>query len=175
MRGKAAQILERLVLLDRHLEKVFWSKVDKSGACWNWLGGKAQRYGMFSIGKHNLRIMAHRMSYVLHFGEIPDGLYVLHTCDNGFCVRPEHLFLGTQKDNIHDMIKKGRRKFAPVKGMSHPQAKLNENVAKDIRSAYRNGVRLCQLASHYGVHRTTIRSIVDGRTWANERPSAGFL
>jgi hypothetical protein len=74
--------------------------------CWYWVGGIARGYGMFSNIKG---IKAHRMSYILFKGEIADGLYVCHSCDNKLCVNPDHLFLGTHQDNLNDMTKKNRR------------------------------------------------------------------
>lgn len=87
---------------------------ERSGGCWNWLGGlfKETGYGKFNAGKgengKTITAYAHRVSYELHTGPIPEGMQVLHRCDNPRCVRPDHLFLGTQLDNMRDMIAKGR-------------------------------------------------------------------
>ncbi len=79
--------------------------------CINWLGA-SNRYGRITVGSRSNGtkrvILAHRLAYELFIGEIPDGLYVLHKCDNTLCVNPEHLWLGTQMENMHDMISKGR-------------------------------------------------------------------
>lgn len=87
----------------------FWSLVDKSGDCWNWRGSPTTNgYGrMMTIG--GLRVGAHRISWTIHNGPIPDGLMVCHRCDNPRCVRPDHLFLGTAYDNNIDSFVKGRR------------------------------------------------------------------
>lgn len=86
----------------------FWSKVDTSGDCWEWTAGCFKRgYGAFSYAGKNPGY-AHRFSYELHHGPIPKGGVVMHTCDNRKCVNPAHLNAGTQRDNIHDSIKKGR-------------------------------------------------------------------
>lgn len=86
----------------------FWTKVEKTeNGCWVF-GGKKGVYGQLRIGK-DVIVVAHRFSWELHYGEIPDGLFVLHHCDNLPCVRPDHLFLGRQKDNIRDMFMKGRQ------------------------------------------------------------------
>lgn len=90
-------------------ETRFWDFVDKTDGCWVWRGSKTNgyRYGFFK--KHGKVVQSHRYSWEMSFGAIPAGLKVLHRCDNPPCVNPSHLFLGTQKDNIHDMIRKGRQ------------------------------------------------------------------
>jgi hypothetical protein len=90
-------------------EERFWKKVNKTEDCWLWLG-HLQRYGRFKPQgiRNSPQVLAHRYSYELHFGPIPIGMNVLHKCDNPACVNPDHLFLGTQKDNVIDMMNKGR-------------------------------------------------------------------
>lgn len=87
--------------------KSFWAKVIKGDGCWEWVGGVTSAgYGSFCADGEFIN--AHRFSWKLHFGPIPDGKHVLHKCDNRRCVRPVHLFLGTNDDNIRDRISKGR-------------------------------------------------------------------
>ena len=87
----------------------FWSKVEKGDGCWLWRGaiGSHGRYGQFNVV--NRSRPSHRVAWELVNGPIPAGLYVLHRCDVGLCVNPAHLFLGTQKDNMADMMAKGRQ------------------------------------------------------------------
>lgn len=93
--------------------KKFWDKVDKSGDCWIWLGSKnSQGYGYFNFKPSRL---AHRVVLMLKGVEIPEGMLVCHHCDNPSCVNPDHLFIGTHKDNSKDMMRKGRS----LKGRSH--------------------------------------------------------
>ncbi|MGJ0510229.1 MAG: HNH endonuclease signature motif containing protein [Methylocystis sp.] len=92
----------------RSPEVRFWEKVIRGDGCWEWTAAKSVRgYGTFGLRKGKM-VPAHRMSWELTYGKIPDGLIVCHHCDNPECVRPDHLFLGTYSDNTQDMIRKGR-------------------------------------------------------------------
>jgi len=175
------------------IEARFWSKVKQTDGCWLWLGAKdSDGYGSVKIGNRGTH--AHRIAYALMVGHIPPGVSVLHSCDNRSCVRPDHLFLGTQLDNINDMIKKGRDNKArgdrnasrlyPEKrphGETHPfrlhpelhaqgeraaNAKLKEGQVMEIRRSWEAG-ELSQhaLARKYGVTLATINSIVNYKTW----------
>ena len=105
---------------------------------------------------------AHRVSWMMFRGSIPDGLYVLHRCDNRKCVNPEHLFLGTHQDNMDDMLAKGRKAFLP--GESSPRSKLTEADVVVIRSL-RGHVSQRILAKRFGVSKTAIRLAQIGRNW----------
>lgn len=89
--------------------KYFWSKVDKSKECWEWTGCK-DRDGYGQFGYNNRQWKAHRIAYFFSHGSIDDSKLICHHCDNPKCVRPEHLYQGTVKDNSQDMINRGRHK-----------------------------------------------------------------
>jgi hypothetical protein len=87
----------------------FWEKVEKGDGCWLWTAATNQQgYGRFSVDRVGTLWLAHHFAWVLAYGDIPDGLWVLHHCDTPACVRPDHLWLGTVTDNVRDMIAKGR-------------------------------------------------------------------
>lgn len=91
-----------------HLKKLFENHVIRNDiGCWGWKGGKSRGYGHIFFDNKNIK--AHRASWMIHNGEILNKLLVCHKCDNRICTNPEHLFLGTQKDNVQDMIKKNRQ------------------------------------------------------------------
>lgn len=98
------------------IEKQYWSKVLKTDGCWSWVGAK-HRHGYGQIRVNKKLLAAHRVSWLLHYGQIPDGMCVLHKCDNPECTNPEHLFIGTMKDNSRDMMAKGRGRGQFVKGV----------------------------------------------------------
>ena len=172
-------------------EAAFWNRVAKSDGCWEWtgaLGGFKARYGV--MGRNGRQCYAHRYSYELHQGPIPAGLLVCHKCDNPRCVRPDHLFLGTSKQNTQDAVSKGRMasgtKAGPFMRRTPPPTDyvvrspysvrfgaLNNNtrltedqVIAIRRAAATNTVTYTALAKQYGVDRATIRSAVFRETWA---------
>jgi hypothetical protein len=109
----------------------------------------------------------HRLSYELHFGEIPGGLYVMHSCDNRACVNPAHLSLGTHEDNMRDMTEKGRKPL----GSRSSSAKLTEDQVSEIRRRHGGGEVQRDLAREFGVGHTSIGRIVRGEGWKHV-PSA---
>lgn len=148
------------------LEERFWEKVDiqSTGDCWNWLGAKnSGNYGVININRK--MVYAHRLSYELHFDKIPDRLVVGHKCDNPRCVNPQHLFLGTQQDNILDKIQKGRN-GSPLGEKSHlSKLKLEDVlVIKNLLSGKTYYDR--EIAEMFGVTTGCIQGIKQGHTWA---------
>lgn len=152
-----------------------WMPEPNSG-CWLWLAAR-NKNGYGTILTTTRSALASRASWTLHRGPIPDGLLVLHKCDVRCCVNPDHLFLGTQAENLADMDRKGRRKNGPLHGDQHHQAKLTTGDVLKIREA---GGSPTIVARSYGVSRTAICDILAGRTWrhlqrelADLRPSKG--
>jgi HNH endonuclease len=153
----------------RTVEDRFWAKVAKGGPqdCWTWTGcHDGYGYGHIRIEGH--AVYAHRLSYELHHGPLPDGLYVCHNCptgDNPSCVNPAHLFLGTAKDNTQDMLSKGRQRYVSRPGEANPYAKLTDEIVLDIRRRITTGETKAALAREYGVSHVTISRIINRKTW----------
>ena len=104
-------------------------------------------------------VSTHRLSYELHYGEIPQGMEICHKCDNPCCINPDHLFAGTRQDNIDDRERKGRNN--PPKGEKHAKAKLTELDVLTIREKRLQGVSFGKLAKEYGVCKKTIQDAVN--------------
>ena len=136
----------------------FWPRVRKSAGCWEWTGGRYPRgYGFFSVNGRGHA--AHRVAWELARGPIPDGVLVCHACDNPACVRPDHLFLGTQSDNMRDMAAKGRHPYP--RGEHHNQARLSNADVAEIRRLYAaGGVSQAALAERFGVCQSHVSRIV---------------
>jgi len=129
--------------------------------CWPWTGHRTQAgYGSFSF--HGRAVYAHRAAYELYNAPLSKGLVVCHRCDNPSCVNPAHLFAGTQKENLHDMIRKGRTKLKPRRGMQHGCAKLSDAEAIAIRNA---SGKQRDIANQFGVSQATVSDIKLGKLW----------
>jgi hypothetical protein len=139
----------------------FLLAVHKSGECWLWMG--ATNDLGYGATKHNGNTWyAHRVSYTLFFGDIPNGMQVLHRCDTPSCVRPSHLFMGDQKANMSDMDSKGRRRS--LGGDDNPNSKLTWAQVDEIRTRYVPGSGKL-LAKEFGVRQTTISKIIRRESW----------
>ena len=134
----------------------------QQGGCWIWCGNHTWGgYGQVKVeGKQQL---THRAIYKTLIGPIPYGLCVCHKCDVRDCVNPDHLFLGTQAENIRDAQRKGRSR-API-GVENGRAKLHEDQVREIRKAYANGEFQRNLATRYGLSKSGIQHIVSGPCW----------
>ena len=139
-------------------------KDENTSDCWLWKTyNHNDGYGTLHINRK--RIYAHRYSWIIHYGEIPKGLFVCHKCDNPKCVNPEHLFLGTNTDNVNDMIKKGRKKQA--KGNDYSRAKLKSEDVIDIRKMMKEGKKAIEIAKLYKITAQHVRIIYRKLNWAH--------
>lgn len=158
---------------DHHLilENRFWPKVARRKGpvtCWPWKASKNKDgYGWIRRGRR--MELAHRMSWEINFGPIPDGQYVLHKCDNPACVRPSHLFLGDQITNMADMVAKGRcGKRGGRRGEESHVAKVTEKQVLEIRSRYAaGGISHKTLGKLYGLTACPVGQIIRRQTWSH--------
>lgn len=150
-------------------EARFWSRVDKNGPkcrnlgrCWQWTGCLNRNgYGLFNL-KAKKQTPAHRVAYEMVKGSIPEGLFILHKCDNPKCVRPSHLYAGTQQDNVQDAV--NRRRF-PSANRS-PHAKLNFEKAAQIRIMYKSKSHtLEQIGKMFGICGSHALAVGRGDYW----------
>ena len=147
----------------------FWRGVKKSRGCWMWTKGRfANGYGLISADGYNavrhLRrpLQAHRVSWTLHNGVIPKGMYICHRCDNKLCVRPSHLFIGTSRDNMLDASQKGRIPGNRLRGTQRSNSKLTWRIVKTIRASELTNKAL---GERYGVAANTISLIRRNKKW----------
>lgn len=168
----------------------FWSKVNKSSACWIW-NGPIGKSGYGVVGYQYRSWSAHRLSWFFTFGDIPADMYICHSCDNKLCVNPAHLWLGTSAQNSQDMVSKGRSakgdksssrlhpdslkrgekhwsKSNPDKvrkGVYHHKAKITGAQVKAIRDRVQSGESMMSVASDVGIHVSSVSLIVNRKTW----------
>lgn len=151
-----------------NLENRLWKYIDKKSfnECWNWVGKSKHPngYGQISAGRKN-RFKAHRVMWILINGDIPKGYYICHKCDNPSCCNPNHLFLGTPKDNMIDRDNKGRGIKPPnFYGSKHHNTKFNESDAIKILNDNR---KYSEIAKDYNVCEMTIRRLKNRISWKN--------
>ncbi len=144
-------------------ETVF-RKIDQSGECWLWLG-QISRGG---YGKH-CHMLAHRLVWLFSGREIPERLCLLHRCDNPPCVNPDHLFIGTQRENMNDMDAKGRRRNSSQRGEANGFPKLTVAIVKDIWRLKYQGMSQHSTARELGITRAAVCDVIRGRTWRHVR------
>lgn len=144
----------------------FWRNVIMGGQeeCWEWQARtNAAGYGVFRVVSNTE--LAHRFSWQLVFGPIPDGLCCLHRCDNPRCVNPSHLFLGTRGENNKDRAEKGRTRSGPQAGEDNNHAKLTRTDIIEIRKSYESGRSQGEIAELHGTTQSTISRIVRNKAW----------
>lgn len=142
----------------------FYSKLAFGNSdCWIWRGHVDNiGYGRFPYNGEN---KAHRVSYSLHKGEIPKGMLVMHSCDNRQCVNPDHLSIGTQKENMQDMASKGRGKSPKLFGAKNPMSKLTKEKVDQIRLLCSSGEKQSNVAKSFSVSPMTVSRIVRKELW----------
>src|SRR3990167_2785032 len=142
-------------MLNRSVWRRFWSKVelDEDDSCWNWRAATNNKnYGkIFYRGRLWL---AHHIAYMFANGKIPRGKILMHRCDNPRCVNPNHLVVGTHRDNVIDMINKGRRVQADFQGEKNRRAKLTENDVRNAIGLTLLGYSRAAIGKHFGVSRS---------------------
>lgn len=132
--------------------------------CWIWLGtiNKINKYGYIRLNSRKC-LQTHRASWLIHRGDIPNGLHVLHKCDNRLCVNPNHLFLGTALDNVRDCINKGRS--IKALGEKVGSSKLTNEKVLQIRNLRNQGLTMRQIASLLNIAYTTVNYIINRKIW----------
>lgn len=137
------------------------------GGCWEWKGtDNSNGYGRFSYeGRHHL---AHRFSYEMFFGPIPERMNVCHRCDNRKCVNPEHLWLGTQSANLTDAVAKGRMSPPDTRAHRNGNTTLTWEKVRAIREMTKRGVRRFHIAKLFDVSPSTVSNVANGATWKEE-------
>lgn len=143
----------------------FWDKVRKTKSCWIWVGVRSKSKGGYgNFWANDKCVRPSRFVYELCCGKILNGLFVLHKCDNPSCVRPDHLFLGTNQDNMDDMKRKGRS--PNNKGINNPRAKLNPSKVSAIKRMLQDStISRSTIAGKYGVSESMIQFINLGTNW----------
>lgn len=145
------------------LLKRFWERVDVQGRdeCWEWQAGKYP-FGHGTIMEKGKQLLAHRIAWeIANNQEVPEGMYILHSCDNPSCCNPAHLRPGTAADNVHDMYERGR-------GKQRNNVHLTWEQVREIRQAYADGETQVSLAAKFDITQANVSRIVRGETWIEE-------
>jgi hypothetical protein len=160
---------QMLESVKKRLEK--YSTKNELNGCIEWNGCKDKDgYGLLivsGISEKKRNVRAHRLSYLLNFGEVPDKMFVCHRCDNTSCINPNHLFVGTPADNVADMMSKGRYVSGgkPHYGEDNPKSKLTKKQVDGIRMLKKFKISQKDIANSLGLNRTTIQRIMSNKSW----------
>jgi hypothetical protein len=139
------------------------ARIRYQGDCWEWTGSlNGKGYGQINIKGGNVPSLVHRTSYAEFVGPIPEGLDVLHKCDNPLCFKPSHLFLGTHADNMKDKMEKGRHRYGVSQGSAHGMSKLTDAQVLEIRASA-GPSRI--VAEKYGISGRQVRDIRNRQSW----------
>lgn len=153
------------------LQERFWAKVNKGSEqnCWFWTASRDPKgYGQIKDTRLDKTLKAHRVSWQLHYGPIPDGMCICHYCDKPTCVNPAHLFVGTNQENTADRDRKGRQSNGNRKGELNGTNKLTNASVKAIRARYaQGGITQQALAREYNVHQPLISMVVNHKRWGH--------
>ena len=142
----------------------FEAKINKTDGCWEWVASCAGAgYGQMKLPKQRKQEYSHRLAYMIYKGPIAEGQFVCHTCDNTKCCNPDHLFLGTQKENLQDMKTKNRH----LAGAKNAMAKLTDSDVVKIRACLAAGMPQWQIAKAFGVKQMAISRIKTGARWSH--------
>lgn len=158
---------------DRRVLSRLLSKIEIVGECWNWTGATFRDSGYGAINVGGQAMLAHRVSFLQHGLGNPGELFVCHRCDNRLCINPSHLFLGTNRDNVDDMLRKGRqcrgqpRVDAALSAKRVALRKLTEEEVRLIFSRHAAGEDRFDLAAEFGVHHDTVYKLLTGHTWSH--------
>lgn len=145
-----------------HIKEHSHYKVNNKTGCWEWFRAKTKGYGHFAI-KGNF-YLAHRFMWIINNGNIPDGLFVCHKCDNPCCINPDHLFLGTNIENLQDAINKGI-KLGNSKGEKNGRSKLTQNQILNIKHLLHCKVPTKRIAEKFGISQRHVQYISNNKTW----------
>jgi hypothetical protein len=159
--------------MDEQTAERFWKKIVVAGPdeCWLWSASRYRDgYGQFGLRAGKV-VAAHRVAWMSEHGEPPPGLVLRHRCDVKLCCNPRHLELGTQADNMRDMVGRGRS----CKGSKNPRAKLNEDQVREILGRLGSGATQAAMARAYGVSNATVSLIANGINWGGVRINMSFV
>lgn len=149
---------------EKRIKELIDRNVDKSSGCWVWKGYKG-KLGYSVVHYDNKPMQGHRASYLIYKGNIPKELQVCHTCDNRACLNPEHLYLGSAKDNARDRDQRGRK--ASTLGSKNGNNKLCENQVVQIKKMLNEGKTLPEIAKYFPVTKSNIWCIKKGISWSH--------